>query len=172
LYVGKRTLLDYTMIATAVAAVLVWGTNRMRFFVIWILVTMLPVLFFTWGIASRYLYVPAAGFSLLLADLILAAEANAARWVQPRTIRVVATAVAVVLAVRFAAFAQEASEGFMAVTAPYRQLATTIRSENPIVPVERTVYVERRLIDAIPEIYRNAVAETALCTSDVRVVPR
>jgi hypothetical protein len=81
LQVGKRTVVDYSLIVASVATLLVWGTNRMRFFVVWIVVTLLPVLLFTTGIASRYLYVSAAGLALLLADLILAAETQAARWI-------------------------------------------------------------------------------------------
>jgi hypothetical protein len=172
LYVGRRTLVDYSLIVAAIGALLLWGTNRMRFFVLWILITLSPVLLFTWGIASRYAYVPAAGFAMLLADVIVAAETGTARWIQPRVARIVFTAIAVFLAVRFAAFAQEGSEGFRAVTVPYEQLVTRIRSDSPVVPPDGTVYVDPSLVAGVPEIYRNAVAETALCTRDVRLAVR
>jgi hypothetical protein len=172
LYVGRRTVIDYSLIVAAVGALLLWGTNRMRFLVLWILITLSPALLFTWGIASRYTYVPAAGFALLLADVMLAAEMGAARWIQPHMARIVFTAAAVFLAIRFAAFAQEGSEGFRALTAPYEQLVTRIRSDNALVPPDRIVYVDGSLVAAVPEIYRNAVAETALCTQGVRLAER
>lgn len=172
LYVGQRTIVDYSLIVAAVGALLLWGTNQMRFLVLWIVVTLSPVLLFTWGIASRYTYVPAAGFAMLLAEVILAAETGAAHWIDRRTARIVFTAVAVFLAIRFAAFAQEGSEGFRLSTAPYQQLVARIRSDNSLVPPDRTVYVAPSLVAAIPEIYRDAVAETALCTQDVRLAVR
>ena len=172
MYVGRRTVLDYSLIVAAVGAILLFGTNRMRFLVLWMLVTLSPVLLFTWGIASRYIYVPAAGFAMLLTDLILAGERGASRWMEARMARVVFTVVAVFLAIRFAAFAQEGSEGFRASTAPYQQLVARIRADNPLVPPDRTVYVAPPLVAAVPEIYRDAVAETALCTRDVRLAVR
>lgn len=78
LYVGKRSVVDYVLVVAGIGAVLVRGTHRMHFWVVWIGVTLLPCLFFTWGIASRYLYVPAAGFALLLADLLCAFTTAAA----------------------------------------------------------------------------------------------
>lgn len=172
LYVGKRSLVDYLLVAVAIGAVLLRGTHRMRFCVVWILVTLLPVLFFTWGIASRYLYVPAAGFALLLADLLCASEAITARWLPHRALRTITVTVAIALAVRFAVFAQQGSEDFMARTLPYQRLVSAIAASNPTLPPDRMVYVERRLAEAVPAIYRDPVAETALCATDVRLILR
>jgi hypothetical protein len=172
LYVGTRGFFDYGLIAAAIGAVLLWGTWRRRFLVVWILVTLVPVLFFTWEIASRYLYLPAAGFALLLADLLTTAETIVARRIGPGVARAATITVAIALAVRFAAFAQEGSEDFLARTAPYERLVAAIVAANPSLSPDRTVYVEGRLVEVVPEIYRNAVAETALCAPDVRLMVR
>lgn len=172
LYVGKRAFFDYVLIGAAVGAVLLRGTWRMRFLVVWILVTLLPVLFFTWEIASRYLYLPAAGFALLLTDLLMTAEICVARRIGPGVARAATITIAIALAVRFAAFAQEGSEDFRARTAPYERLVAAIVASNPSPPPDRTVYVEGRLVEVVPEIYRSPVAETALCAPDVRLMVR
>jgi hypothetical protein len=172
LYVGKRTLFDYALIAAAFGAVLLRGSLRMRFFAIWILVTLLPVLFFTWGIASRYLYVPAAGFALLLAELLIAAEREAARWMPARAVRAATTFVALALVVRFALFAQEGVEGFRERTEPYVQLAEAITESQPNLPSDRIVAVDRKIVEAVPALYRDPAAETVLCSRDIRLVAR
>jgi hypothetical protein len=100
------------------------------------------------------------------------AETHAARWIPPRLARMVFTAVAVFLAIRFAAFAQEGSEGFRAMTAPYEQLVARIVSDNRVLPPDGIVYVDPSLVAPVPEIYRNAVAETALCMKDVGLAVR
>jgi hypothetical protein len=169
LYVGKRTVLDYILIAAALGALLVRGTARLRFLTIWVALTLLPVLFFTWGIASRYLYVPAAGFAMLLADLLTRAEAALGRRMSVRAARAITATVAVALAVRFAAFAEERAADFRTVTAPYARFAEAIRASYPSAPSDRIVVVPSDIGRAIPDLYRDAAAETALCAADVRV---
>lgn len=169
LYVGKRTFVDYMLIAAAVALLLVRGTPRLRFLTVWIFVTLLPVLFFTWGTASRYLYVPAAGFAMLLADLLMMAEVRIERWLPRRTARAVTVTLAVLLAVRFAAFAEEGAADFRTRTAPYLRFTEAIRASYPSVPPDKMVAVPSEIGRAIPDLYRDAVAETALCAADVRV---
>jgi hypothetical protein len=172
LYVGKRTLIDYLLIAGAIAAVMLRGTLRTRFFVVWMFVTMLPVLFFTWGIASRYMYLPAAGFALLLADVLIASERLTARWVSSPAARTVTGVVALALAARFAVFAEKGAHDFRERTQPYVRLAGAIAASNATLPSDRIVYVDRKIADAIPTLYLHHAAETVFCTGDVQVVPR
>ncbi len=60
--------------AIVIAPVLVWcwvrGSQSVRFGVLWILISFLPFAFVAVGIASRYLYLPSVGFSLVLAGLV------------------------------------------------------------------------------------------------------
>jgi hypothetical protein len=172
LYVGKRTLIDYLLIVGAIAAVMLRGTLRMRFSVVWMFVTMLPVLFFTWGIASRYTYLPAVGFSLLLADVLIASERLTARWVPSRAVRTVTAVVAVALAARFAVFAQKGAHDFRERTQPYVRLAGAIAASTTTLPSDRIVYIDRRIAETIPTLYLHHAAETAFCTRDVLVVAR
>lgn len=172
LYVGKRTVLTYILIAAAIAAVLLRGTMRMRFFLLWILVTVLPVLFFTWGIASRYLYVPAAGFALFLAEVLTVCEARAARWAPPRVVRPLVTVVAIALAVRFGIFAQKGVDGFRERTRPYERLVSAITTSNTRVSADRSVYVDPQAVENVPALYWDPAAEEAFCTADVRLVVR
>jgi hypothetical protein len=169
LYVGKRTLIDYVLIVAAVGVLLMRGTPRLRFLTVWIGVTLLPVLFFTWGTASRYLYVPAAGFAMLLADLLLKAEPRFERWMSVRAARAVTVTLAALLAVRFAAFAEEGAANFRTATAPYVRFAEAIRASYPSPPPDGVVIVASDIGRVIPDLYRNAAAETALCAPDVRV---
>jgi hypothetical protein len=170
LYVGRRSVVDYALIAAVAAAVLLRGTLRMRFFLAWIVITMLPVLFFTWGIASRYLYVPAAGFALLLAETFRVCEGLAARRLPPRLVRTAIAIVAVVLAVRFGIFAQKGAEGFRARTQPSERLAAALIAANPTLPRDRVVYIDAETAEGVLASYRAALAEEAFCTSGVRVV--
>jgi hypothetical protein len=172
LYVGKRALVDYVLIVAALALVVGRGTLRMRFCVVLILVTMLPVLFFTWGIASRYLYVPAAGFALLLADVLMASQALLARRLSPRAARAVTTVVALVLALRFAAFTQQGSADFRDRTTPYERFAAAIAGPDASLPPDRVLYIDSQVATAIPELYRDPAAETIFCEADVHIVVR
>ena len=136
LYVGRRTVFDYTLIVAAVGGVLLFGDEPdavPRSLDTCDAVTGAPVYL---GIASRYTYVPAAGFAMLLTDVILAAETSATRWIDARTARVVFTVVAVFLAIRFAAFAQQGSQGFRNVAQRLtQQLVAPISSLTyPLVP--------------------------------------
>ena len=115
---------------------------------------------------------PAAGFALLLADLLMASETVAARWIPRPAVRTVTVVVAIALAVRFAAFAQEGSADFLARTLLYQRLVGAIVASNPTLPADRMVYVERRIAEVVPEIYRDPVAETALCAADVHLILR
>jgi hypothetical protein len=102
----------------------------------------------------------------------MASETIAARWMQPHATRTVTAVVAIALVIRFAAFAQEGAEGFHAATLPSQRLVGAIRASNPSLPPDRMVDVDRRIAEAVPEIYRDAVAEAAFCAAGVRLILR
>src|SRR6185295_7502735 len=83
LYVGRRDLLNYGLIGLGVIALLVRGNARVRFATCWMLLALAPFLSFNWGNTSRYLYQPAIGFSLLLAEAVLAFDRALARRLAP-----------------------------------------------------------------------------------------
>lgn len=173
LYVGKRVVPSYLLIATATAILLWKGSPRQRFFVLLMFVTLAPASFFTWGNASRYLYMSAAGFALLLADLLFQLQAFATtRGRSQRAVRGVAIAVATALTVRFAVFAKKGADAFPARTRPYEQFVAEVRRSHGTQPASDVVHIDRRYVEGLPALYVDVAAETALCAPDIRVVVR
>jgi len=169
LYIGRRVLLDYTFIGTAIVVLIWWGSPRLRFFVLWIVLTLMPVAFFTWGNQSRYLYLPAAGFAMLLADLVLTAGASLARWMRQPAAKTVAVALVAALAIRFGVFAKKGADSFPQRTAPYERFVSELRRANPAARAGDTVYVDRRFAEGVPELYRVAAARVGLCLPEIRL---
>ena len=169
LYVGKRALLDYIVTVGVLAAVLAWGNMVMRYSVVWMVVTLLPVAFFTWDNAPRYLYLPAAGFGMLLAELMRALHRVAAVRMSPRSALVLVTVVVVALTVRFAKFAKDAADSFPARTAAYARFVADLRRLNPDVRPGDTVFIEAASLENVPELYREPAARIGLCLPDLRL---
>jgi hypothetical protein len=169
LYVGQRSLLDYAATVAVLGAVLAWGTPRMRFSVLWIVVTLLPVSFFTWGNAARYLYLPAPGFAMLLADLVRALNVWAHARMSVRAASVLSGVIVVVLGVRFALFAKKAADSFPARTTAYERFVTELRRANPAVTSGAVVAIEAEFLEGVPELYREPAAAVGLCRPDLRL---
>ena len=169
LYVGKRAPLDYIALLSALVAVLVWGTGQMRFAVAWIVVTLVPVSFFTWGNAPRYLYLPAVGFAMLLADLILAGERLLTRRWSPRVARVAIVVAVAIVTVRFAVFAKKAADSFPARAIAYQSFVTELRRANPGAVAGQTLVIDAKFLEGVPEIYREPAAQVGLCLPNVRL---
>ncbi len=170
LYVGQRAWLDYAATLAVLGAVVVWGTPRMRFSVAWIVLTLLPASFFTWGNAARYLYLPAPGFAMLLGDLMLLFYAQArSRLSSPHAARVLTAVVVAVLAVRFGVFAKKAADSFPARTTAYQRFVSELRRANPSAAAGATVVIDARFLEGVPELYREPAAAVGLCTPDLRL---
>jgi hypothetical protein len=169
LYVGRRALVDYVLVCVAIGALLWWGSPRRRFLVLWIFVTLAPVSFFTWGNAPRYLYLPATGVAMLMADLLLASRAVAARRVAPRTAGAVTALVAVALAARFGVFAKKGADSFPKRTQAYERFVAEVRRSGAGAAPGATVYVDRRFAEGVPEVYREPAARIGLCLPDIRL---
>lgn len=172
LYVGQRTVMTYVLIGI-VTGLLVWrGTPRMRFLVLWIFLTLAPVAFFTWGNASRYAYLPAAGFALLLAEILAACESVVAAWWTPHAARAATLVLASAIAVRYGLFAKKEADIFRERTRPYERLVAAVSSANSSHPSAAVVYVDREDAEAVPTLYLDPAARAARCAGDVRVVIR
>ena len=169
LYVGQRALLDYVMTVGALCAILVWGNSAMRYGVVWMVVTLLPVAFFTWPNAPRYLYLPAVGFSLLLAELMRAFYRAAAARMAPRSALVVITVVVLFLSIRFAKFAKDAADSFPGRTAAYARFVNDLRQLNPQASAGDTVIIDAASLENVPELYREPAARIGLCLPDLRL---
>jgi hypothetical protein len=141
LYVGKKVLLSYLGIGTAVVVFLVKGSRRARFATSWMLVTLLPFAFFTWGNTSRYLYLPAIGFSMLLGEGMLVLDRLAARKLPPSWRTAVVSAIFAAIAIRFAVFTTRGVDDFVQRTEPYRQYIDAFRAAHPRLPPGAVVRV-------------------------------
>ena len=104
-YVGPPEMSGYVACIIGVAVLLAAG-RASRFGGLWMLVTMGPFLAFTWGNVSRYAYLPAIGFSIGVAAVIVAALERIGRSSERRrTVAAVAFAVVLVfVGVRFGRF--------------------------------------------------------------------
>lgn len=169
LYVGERAPLDYILVIAAAIAIAARGTPRMRFALLWILVSLMPVAFFTWDPAPRYLYLPAVGFAMLLADVMLAAERWAARRLTSRQAAVAVGVVAAVLAIRFGVFAKKAADSFPGRAAHYERYAIELRRANSHVTSGATVDIDSAFVEGVPALYLEPAASIAFCVPDVLV---
>jgi hypothetical protein len=171
LYVGPSRVISYYLVAAAAAALLWFGGARTRFFVVWIFVTLAPVSFFTWGNESRYLYLPAAGFALLLADLLQKAEMRLASWGSPTVARAGLIVAVVLLSVRFSVFAEKGSEDYRKRTLVFERYSAAVRYAAAS-SGGREITVAPEEVAGFPERYRDAAAQVVLCESDIHVIVR
>lgn len=172
LYVGRSIVASYYLVAAVTALLLWFGTPRVRFFIVWIGVTLAPVSFFTWGNESRYLYVPAAGFAMLVADLLQQGQAWMATRTSAGTARAALIVVAAVLSARFAVYAEKGSEGYRKRALPYARYVAAVRTVAAAAPGSHDIRVSADDVAGFPELYRDPAAQVAMCASDVHVVVR
>jgi hypothetical protein len=127
LYVGKGNAANYAFVVCAIAAVLASRNRRVLCAGAWIAVTLAPFVFFTWGTSFRYLYLPAMGFSMLVAEGVLQLDRLLARWM-PRAARAAVVAVLVAaMAGRFMVFAAANVRSFAGRTEVYRRYMTNFK---------------------------------------------
>ena len=127
LYVGRRDLLNYAVIAVGIVLLLARGNARVRFATCWMLLALAPFLSFNWGNTSRYLYQPAIGFSLLLAEAVMLLKAGAYR-------RWVLAALVAAITIRFAIFANSNVRDFAMRTQVYPEYLARFRQTHGNIP--------------------------------------
>ena len=144
LYVGKRNLASYAMIAFALPLLLVFGTRRARLAIWWIILALLPFVFFTWGNTSRYLYLPSMGFAMLLAEGVEWLDRFLARRVAPQPRLAFVCLVTAATAIRFSAFASEGVTNFSERTQAYRRYVEDFRRAHPQLAPHSVVFIDPR----------------------------
>jgi hypothetical protein len=172
LYVGKRAWVDYVATLVTLGAAVVWGTPRIRYAIAWIVITLLPVAFFTWDNAPRYLYLPAVGFALLLADVLMAVRHLVGQRGSPRVAQGAMVAMAALLAIRFGIFAKKAADTFPERTQAYERFARELQRANPTATPGAAVTIDQRFLESVPELYREPAARVGLCVPGVRLEMR
>jgi hypothetical protein len=170
LYVGPRSMTSYVLIAAVVALLLWRGSPRVRFFVVMLFATLAPSSLFTWGNVSRYLYVPAASFALLLAEGIGGLEAAAATRMARRHARTLATVIAIALAIRFSVYAEKSARSFRELTLPYVRFVEAVRRANPTGSAAEPVVLTPADVENIPVAFYDVAAGAAFCGPPLRVV--
>jgi hypothetical protein len=126
LYIGRRAAVDYAALALAGVAIVAAGNRATRLGLAWMLLTMVPFLSFTWGNVGRYTYLPAMGFSLIVAGVVVAIRDAMQRRVSSRMATAVAYTLLLLIDLRFAAFARGAIRGEVGWMEEYRTYATTV----------------------------------------------
>ncbi len=170
LYVGERTILAHVVVGGALAWVFIRGRRRAQFAAGWMLIAMLPFAPLAYGRVSRYLYLPAIGFSLLLAEGLAALDAAAARRGLARA-RVVGLVVIVLfLTVRFGNFARRGVADFGARTEEYRAFLTALRQTHPTLADGFVLTVDERTERRMPLRYLEAAVQWEYGNPTVRLV--
>ena len=172
LYVGKRNLASYVVIVCATALILAGGTRRARFAIGWMIVALLPFVFFTWGNTSRYLYLPAMGFAILLAEGVTALDRLMARWLGTRWRTVLTNLIVAALTVRFAIFASKTVKAFSNATEPYRAYGVDLRASHPTLPSGSVILIEPEVDKALKQRYLEGLVQWEYRDPTLRVSVR
>jgi hypothetical protein len=169
LYVGRRDWLNYAVIAIGVVTLLVRGNSRVRFATCWMLLALAPFLSFNWGNTSRYLYQPAIGFSLLVAEAVLAFDLALARrmTVTRRTLGM--TTLVAAIAIRFAVFAAANVRDFTERSQVYSDYLGQFRAIHGTVPSNTTVDADPPT--TLPYQFLNAAVQWDYRDPTIRITP-
>jgi hypothetical protein len=139
LYVGPKSWFAFSACAAGLALLLMF-TPVTRFAALWMLVTLVPYLGFTWENVSRYHYVPAVGFAWAVA----AALTSGFDWLTARFsryrlgVRVAYVIVAIFITLRFARFCVPAVRSQVEWLDEWRTYADRVVADNPH-PVGNTI---------------------------------
>jgi hypothetical protein len=163
LYVGRRDWLNYAVIAVGVVVLLVRGNARVRFATCWMLLALAPFLSFNWGNTSRYLYQPAIGFSLLLAEGVM--QLNRPRY------RLVFAVLVAAVAIRFAVFANANVGDFTKRTQVYPQYLARFRQTHGDIPSHSVVEPDTEFAKKHPYQFANAAVQWEYRDPTIQITP-
>lgn len=126
MYVGPHRWTGRLFAAIAAIAILAAGPPMARAGIIWIVLTLLPFLGFTWGNSSRYLYLPTMGFGWIVAALLLALRRRLIETTSYRPAAVVASVLAAIIIGRFSVFTSRGIRTQLESSAVYREYAEMV----------------------------------------------
>ena len=127
LYVGRGDVANFVLIAVGVVALLIGGSRRVVFATLWLLLALAPFVFFTWSNTSRYLYLPAMGFSMLVAEGVVWLDRILTWRLTPRMRQAVVAVVVAAIAGRFTIFALRNVRAFAQRAEDYRRYIALVR---------------------------------------------
>jgi hypothetical protein len=163
MWVGRRDAWSLTAIAAGLLLLIWRGSPAARLSASWLVVTLVPVSFFTWELSARYTYLPSVGLSLLI-GLLFARLLDWARLPRWRTIASAAVAMLVVTAAaRSAVYARQGITDFCERTRIYERYVDLVRRSRPDVGEGRVVVVPPRPVE-MPERFLRPLIETVYRT--------
>lgn len=171
LYVGQRNLPSYIATAAAVLLLLVRGSRRVRFATLWMLLALMPFAPFTWANTSRYLYLPAMGFAMLVAELVEWVDRAAASRMKPAARHVLVGILALAIAVRFCLFAAEGVERFAERTEVYRRFIADFRQQHPVLSRDSEVPIDKAVADRLHHKFLESAVQWEYRDPTIRLVP-
>jgi hypothetical protein len=171
LYVGRRDALNYAVIVIGLAALLVRGNARVKFATCWMLLALAPFLMFTWGNTSRYLYQPAIGFSLLLAEAVTQLNRALTARIPPNMRRAMVIAAVAAIAIRFGLFANANVRDFATRTHVYPDYVARFRNIHGNVPNNTVIASDPRLATTLPYQFVNAAVQWEYRDPTIRLTP-
>jgi hypothetical protein len=131
LYVGPGWWLAYVACAAALTVLLI-ATPVTRIGALWLLITLMPYVWFTWPNAGRYLYLPAIGFGWAVAGAVTAACDWTARRFGSRSLALGAYAIVVAfVAIRFGRFDLASVRSRVQSMEPWREYAAQLADSSP-----------------------------------------
>ena len=157
LYVGRHDLANSVLTTVTIAGLLLFGNRRVRCATLWMLAALLPFLPFTWANTSRYLYQPAIGLSMLVAEAIVQLDGFLAARVSQTGRSCLATVLVAAVSLRFMFFAMQNVDRFAGRTEVYRHAAVTIRSQHGDLPSHAVIVADPELKAAVLYPFANAL---------------
>ena len=171
LYVGRHDVANYLLIAGGLTVLLLRGNRRVVFATAWLLLALLPFVFFRWSNTSRYEYLPAMGFSMLVAEGVMQFDRLLASRL-PRAPRVAVLAlVAMAIAGRFALFAASNVREVAGRTEEYRREITLFKQVHGDLPSHSRVAIDPRLSARHQYQFLNALVQWEYRDPTIELIP-
>jgi hypothetical protein len=171
LYVGRHDLPSYIGTAVVVLLLLVFGNPRVRFATAWMLMALMPFAPFTWANTSRYLYLPAMGFAMLLAESIEWLDRAIAPRLKPSTRHAVVGVLAAAIAIRFCLFAADGVRSFAERTEPYRHFIADMRQKYPQLPRDAEIPIDKAVADRLHHLFLQDAVRWEYKDPTIHLVP-
>jgi hypothetical protein len=171
LYVGRGDIANFVLIAIGVLALLLKGSRRVVFATAWLLLALLPFVFFTWSNTSRYLYLPAMGFSMLVAEGVLWLDRTLMLRLTPRARRAVLAVVIVAITGRFTIFALRNVKAFAQRAEDYRRYIALFREIHGDVPPNSRLPPDPRLRTKHSHEFVAAAVQWAYQDATIELIP-
>ena len=171
LYVGRRDLLNYAVIVAGIVLLVVRGNARVRFATCWMLLALAPFVSFNWGNTSRYLYQPAIGFSLLLAEAVIALDRRVVSAFSRTSRAAMLSIVVAAIGIRFGIFANNNVRDFAMRTQVYPEYLVRFRQTHGNIPSYSVLEPDPEFGKLHPHQFANAAVQWEYRDATISIKP-